>query len=267
MRNPVGPLPSSIYWRRRAVVLCLVALLALPIAWIVNSNGRDGGGTGASGPSGHGPASSITPGPAPSGSHISGRPGGRDTSPGRTPSDGASGSGGSADSAGGATQGSSSGSGSGGDTSGGAGDGGAQLPAGSTLPDCARSAVQLTLRSVKNSYAPGDRPMFELRASNNGGTACAMDFGPTAAVFTVTDTAGGTHVWAGDDCPAHRGAHLLQVPAHSSTTYTVEWNREKSSPDCATPKERQAATGRTYLVEAKLPGFETKQASFVLSAS
>ena len=44
MRNPVGPLPSSIYWRRRAVAGLLVALLAVLIAWAVTSGGGGGGG-------------------------------------------------------------------------------------------------------------------------------------------------------------------------------------------------------------------------------
>ncbi|MDX6361056.1 MAG: hypothetical protein QOC85_59, partial [Streptomyces sp.] len=39
MRNPVGPLPSSIYWRRRAVLLSVVGLLALLIVWVVGSGG------------------------------------------------------------------------------------------------------------------------------------------------------------------------------------------------------------------------------------
>ncbi|MDJ0345315.1 hypothetical protein QMK19_32605 [Streptomyces sp. H10-C2] len=269
VRNPIGPLPSSIYWRRRAVVLCLVALLAVLIAWVVNSGGSSGG-TGAKGPGGHTPATSITPGPDPSGSHIPSRPGGRDTG-------GASGSGGSSDgtssggsssSPSGGTDSGATGGGSNGATSGGAAAGGSggQLPAGSSLADCAVSDVQLTLRTTKNSYAPGEKPKFELTAANAGATACKLDFGSMAAVVTVTDTTGNKHVWATDDCPAGRGAYLLQVPARNSTTYTIEWNRQSSSPDCATPKGQQAAVGTTYLVEARLPGFTPKQVSFVLKA-
>src|SRR5690606_7271596 len=33
LRNPVGPLPSPIYWRRRAVLLSVLALSALLITW------------------------------------------------------------------------------------------------------------------------------------------------------------------------------------------------------------------------------------------
>ncbi|MCZ4101113.1 hypothetical protein G3I60_32695 [Streptomyces sp. SID13666] len=269
VRNPIGPLPSSIYWRRRAVVLCLVALLAVLAVWAVNSGGSSGG-TGAKGPGGHTPATSITPGPTPSGPHLPGRPGGRDTSGGSGSggsSDGTS-SGGSSGSPSGGTDSGVSGGGSNGASSGGAASGGSsgQLPAGSTLADCAVSDVQLTLRSTQNSYAPGQKPKFELTAANSAATACKLDFGSTAAIVTITNTTGNKHVWSTDDCPAGRGAYLLQVPAHSSTTYTIEWNRQTSSPDCATPKGQQAAVGTTYLVEARLQGFTPKQASFVLKA-
>jgi hypothetical protein len=71
------------------------------------------------------------------------------------------------------------------------------------------------------------------------------------------------HIWAGNDCPAAKGAYLLQVPAASTTTYAVTWDRTTSSPKCATPKGAKAPTG-TYLVEAKLSGFAAKQTSFVL---
>lgn len=264
-------------------MLCVLALLAVLAVWAFGPGGS-GGGTGAKGPDGHTPATSITPGPTPSGSHLPGRPGGRDTSGGGssdgTSSGGASGSpsggadagvsgggsngttsGPSAGSTAGSNAGSNAGSASGGAAAGGSGN---QLPAGSTLADCAVSDVQLTLRSTQNSYAPGEKPKFELTAANSAASACKLDFGSTAAVVTITDTTGNKHVWSTDDCPAARGAYLLQVPGHSATTYTIEWNRQTSSPACATPKNQPAAVGTTYLVEARLPGFTPKQASFVL---
>ncbi|MFE2432121.1 hypothetical protein ACFXJ5_36030 [Streptomyces sp. NPDC059373] len=270
----MGPLPSSIYWRRRAVVLCLIALLALLAVWVVNSRGG-GGNNGADGDNGHTPASSITPGPSATGPLNSSRPGGSvgggSGGSGSTSSGGSgdagttsSGSGGATASSGtsgtsGTDGGTTSGGTSGGTTSGGSSE---QLPAGSTLPDCTSSAVSLTLRSAQNSYDPGKKPQFKLTARNSGGTSCKLDFGPTAAVFTITDV-DDNHVWASDDCPVDKSAYLMQVPAGASTTYTVQWGRTTSSPQCATPRGGQAPTG-TYLVEAKLPGFAAKQTSFVL---
>lgn len=266
MRNPVGPLPSSIYWRRRAVVVCLVALLALLILWAVNSGGGGGSGNGADGDNGHTPAQSITPGPSASGPLNSGRPGGSvGGGSGGSPSGSADTGSTDGGSSGGTTSGGSSTSGAdGGTTSGGStsGGGSGQLPAGSALPDCASGRVSLTVRSVSNTYEPGEKPKFKLTATNSGGTSCKLDLGATAAVFTVTDV-DDNHVWANDDCPASKSAYLVQVPAGGSATYVVQWGRTTSSPHCATPKGAHAPTG-TYLVEAKLPGFAAEQTSFVL---
>lgn len=273
MRNPVGPLPSSIYWRRRAVVLLLLALLTVLAVWAVNS--RDGGGNSANGPDGRSPAPSITPGPSASGPLNSSRPGGSvgggGGDDGGDASDGGSGDSGATD---GSSQGADSGGADGGADSGatgagdagssggsGGGSGGTQLPAGSSLPDCG-PAVSLSVRSVDNSYEPGEKPRFTLTATNSSATACKLDFAPDSAVVTITDV-DDRHVWASDDCPKSRASYLLQVPAGGSTSYDVEWDRRTSSPQCATPKGRTAPYG-TYLLEVKLPGRSAKQTSFVL---
>jgi hypothetical protein len=253
VRNPVGPLPSSIYWRRRAVGLCLLALVAVIVIVVLNSGGG-GGGNGSSGPtSSHTPVATITAGPVPSGTRITGQPGGRDTAP----SDSGSSSGGTSGGSSGDTSGSTAGTG-GSSTTGG------ELAVGSTLPDCDPGPVQLSLTSEQNSYSPGQTPAFQLRATNSGDITCKVDFGPSKAVFTVTKAADTSHVWASNDCPT-TGSYLMQVPAHGSTTFTLHWNEKTSSPQCASPKGQQAAPG-TYLVQSQMSGYGTKQVSFVLSA-
>ncbi|MDX3235593.1 hypothetical protein PV392_07830 [Streptomyces sp. ME03-5709C] len=277
VRNPVGPLPSSIYWRRRAVVLLLLALLTVLAVWAVSLRG--GGGNSANGPGGRAPVPSITPGPSASGPLNSSRPGGSvgggrggdeggDTADGGTGDSGASGG-----SSRGAGTGGASGADDGGEeagASGAAGTGGSvggsggevvQLPAGSSLPDCG-PGVSLSVRSADNAYEPGERPRFTLTATNTSSTACKLDFGPESAVLSITDV-DDRHVWASDDCPTSRAPYLLQVPAGGSTSYDVEWDRRTSSPKCATPKGRTAPYG-TYLLEVKLPGRSAKQTSFVL---
>nr|WP_257137547.1 hypothetical protein [Streptomyces sp. st115] len=272
MRNPVGPLPSSIYWRRRAVAGLLVALLAVLIAWAVTSGGGGGGGRDDGKSGGSGPAKSIDPGPSGSGPAISQQPGGRDES------DEDDGSGGSGESSGGSSDGSSTGgtdTGSGGSSgtdagagtagSGGGGTAGQQVPAGSSLPDCTPAAVQLSLRT-KVSYGPDDRPRFELIAKNTSSTTCKADFGPKNAVLTVTEAGGEDDdpIWSSKDCPAAAGALFLKVPAGATVVHTVDWNRTLSAPGCATPPAGKAGPG-TYLLEAKAPGEPVQRASFVLT--
>ncbi|MFF1380735.1 hypothetical protein [Streptomyces sp. NPDC058308] len=273
LRNPVGPLPSTIYWRRRAVLLSVLGLLVLLVVWIVTSGGG-GGRNDADGPGGNGPATSITPGPTDSGPAISEHPGGRDESSEGSGSgsggSGGSGSGGSGGSGGGSggsggSEG-SSGGGSGDDAKGGGGGGGGsgdRLPAGSRLPNCTSGAVKLKVRSVKNTYAIGEKPKFELIAENSGGKACKVDLGGKGTVLTITQAADDDAFWSSADCPSGNGSLLLRVPADGRVTHSVRWDRRASEEQCATPSAGVAGAG-TYLVEAKAPGLGTARTSFVL---
>ncbi|MFI6804045.1 hypothetical protein ACIBO6_03355 [Streptomyces luteogriseus] len=281
LRNPVGPLPSSIYWRRRVVLVSVVAVLALLTLWIVTMGGG-GGKDDDNGANGKNPAPSITPGPSSSGPAISQAPGGRDES-------GDEGSGGSGDGSGsGSGDGSGDGSGSGsGDGSGSGGSGGSEgaggtggsgsgtaadgvgagdtLPAGSTLPNCTASAVKFSLRSRHNTYDPEQTPTFLLTARNVSGSDCKIDLGPRNAVFTIAPASSDDDYWSSKDCPKAAAHQLYRVAAGSGLTYTVKWDRKPSAPECATPPAGSAGSG-TYLVEAKAPGFAKVQTSFVLSA-
>ncbi|MEU9573223.1 hypothetical protein AB0D62_25805 [Streptomyces massasporeus] len=275
LRNPVGPLPSSIYWRRRVVLVSVVAVLALLTLWIVTMGGG-GGKDGDNGANGKNPAPSITPGPSSSGPAISQAPGGRDESgdEGSGGSGGGSGNGsgdgsgddsgsGSGDGSGAGGSGGSGGSGSGSAAGGvGAGD---TLPAGSTLPNCTASAVKFSLRSRHNTYDPEQTPTFLLTARNVSGSDCKIDLGPKNAVFTIAPASSDDDYWSSKDCPKTAAHQLYRVAAGSGITYTLKWDRKPSAPECATPPAGSAGSG-TYLVEAKAPGFAKVQTSFVLSA-
>ncbi|MEU2659165.1 hypothetical protein ABZ615_28070 [Streptomyces sp. NPDC007325] len=289
LRNPVGPLPSTIYWRRRAVALCLIALLALLTLWAVTSG--DGGGKKANdAANGSAPAPSITPGPAGTGPAISQQPGGRDESEdsGDTgESDTGDGSGSGSDSGSGAGSdpgsGTDTGAGSGegsdaagsgsagknGDTDGAGGDGGAgsgtggQLPAGSQLPNCPSGSLELTLRSAKLTYEPGEKPRFHLAVKNTSAADCKADLGPRTAVLKISD-AQNDRLWASDDCPSPGDPVLLKVPARGTITHTVEWDLRRSAPQCATAPAGEAGPGN-YLVEATVPGEKAVAAPFALA--
>ena len=267
-------------------MLSVLALLALLIAWVVTAGGG-GGKNKADGSDGKHPTSSITPGPSGTGPAISQHPGGRDESgggggsgsAGSSGSDGSDGSDGSGTEAGGADGGA--------DGSGGSGSAGGQLPAGagSSLANCASNVVQLTLRSVRNAYAPGDTPAFELTAKNSSGSDCKVDLGPKSAVLTVTQTGSDKDVWSSSDCPSGSGSLLFRVPAKAQVNYTVKWDRQQSVPNCGgcglpcNPPNGVGACAAGVcaiaacsggfadcdMVEAKAPGVPKAQTSFVLS--
>jgi hypothetical protein len=247
--------------------------LALLITWIVTSGGG-GGKNDADGDNGKNPSpSTITPGPSTSGPAISQAPGGRDESGGGgdTSGSGSGSGGGDGSGAGGAggsggTGGSGAGGGEGGAAGGGAGSGvgaGDVIPASSTLPNCTASVVKLTVHSSHNSYGPGQTPALWLTATNSSGSDCKVDLGPKKAVLTITQAGADDDYWSSADCPKSSGSLLFRVPAGSSITYTVKWDRKPSAPDCATPPAGSAGAG-TYLVEAQAPGFAKAQTSFVL---
>ncbi|WP_328933566.1 MULTISPECIES: hypothetical protein [unclassified Streptomyces] len=272
LRNPVGPLPSSIYWRRRVLMVSVVALLALLITWIVTSGGGGGKNGADGGKNGKTPAPTITAGPSGSGPAISQHPGGRDESSGG----GSGGGSGDGTSSGGSGAGSSAGAGAGGGSgSGGSGGSGGSstagsstgttVPADSTLPNCVGSAVQLSLRSLHNSYSPDQTPTFVLTAKNSSGSDCKVDLGPKSTVLTITEAGGAADFWSSADCPKNSGSVFYRVSAGSSVTYTLKWDRKPSAPECATPPAGSAGAG-TYLVEAEASGFAKAQTSFVLAS-
>ncbi len=259
-------------------MLSALAVLALLIAWIVTSNGG-GGKKNAGGSDGKNPVSTITPGPSGSGPAISQAPGGRDESSGGgsgsgstsgadggssggTGGDSSSGSAGSAGSSG--SSGSSGGSG-GDDVTSGSGGTVASLPGSSSLPNCTAGSVVLSLKSLHNSYSPEQTPTFQLTAKNTSSSDCKIDLGPKNAVLTITQASSEDSYWSSADCPKAAASRWYRVPAGSSITYTLRWDRKPSAPQCATPAAGSAGAG-TYLLEAEAPGYAKAQASFVLAA-
>ncbi|MCP9945144.1 hypothetical protein LUX12_10730 [Streptomyces somaliensis] len=259
LRNPVGPLPSSIYWRRRAVVATVIALLVALAVWLLGSGGtgsRPGDDANAGSP-----APSITPGPSLPGPAISTQPGGRDESGTSGGSGGSAGTGGSAgggsDAGKGGDPGAGTAAGSGADAGAGSGAGGGsgsarRVPADSPLPDCPSGALRLTLRSTEVSYAPDEKPRFRLTVRNTSASACKTDLGPATAVLTVSDR-GGDEIWSSEHCPGGPGSVYVAVPAGGTVVHTIEWDRRHSAPRCATPPARTAGPG-TYLAEVTVPG-------------
>ncbi|MEU9130154.1 hypothetical protein AB0D08_18945 [Kitasatospora sp. NPDC048540] len=285
LRQPVGPLPASIYWRRRLVVFAaLIGVLAL-IFWL--TSGSDGGKQPAH--NAHpAPAQSITPGASPTGSANTGRPGGSGGSgtggAGGTGSGSVSGgSGGDVSLTGGTGSGDSTGtggasgagttgtgtgagsSGSAGGTGGtGAGTGGGTGSAGGTggpqvntaevlaLPVCTASQITLELASAQPSYQPKDKPRVTLTVRNTSGPNCRVDLGRAASTITVTASSG-ERFWSSGDCPTDRQSTWVQVSSGSGLTETFSWDRSRSKPQCAST-DGGAATPDTYRVQADLTG-------------
>ena len=81
-------------------------------------------------------------------------------------------------------------------------------------------------------------------------------------MLTVTDDEDDDGVVV-EGLPAGGGESAAEGPAGASITHTVEWDRKRSAPQCATPPAGAVGPG-TYLVEAAFPGVTVLPASFRL---
>ncbi|MFD7730587.1 hypothetical protein ACFV6F_09430 [Kitasatospora phosalacinea] len=263
LRQPVGPLPASIYWRRRLVVLVALAVVVLVIG--VLAFGSDGGKqkkTGGSSPL-PAPAQSITPGASPTGPAITTRPGGGSGGGSGGSSGGAGGeisvtggnsSGGSGTGTGGSTGGSGGGTGTG---TGGSRPGGGASPAVNTtevmaLPVCTTSQLTLELAPAQNSYAAKELPKLALTVRNSSAAGCRINLSHEYSFLTVTSSAN-ERVWSSADCITGRTDAWAQIGGNSGVTETFTWDRTRSKPQCATPDPAPAQPGN-YLVQADLTG-------------
>ncbi|GAA2231755.1 MULTISPECIES: hypothetical protein [Kitasatospora] len=265
LRQPVGPLPASIYWRRRIVVSAvLLAVIAL-VVWLTTA--QDDGGKPTGKTAQPVPAQSITPGASPTGPAITTRPGGSGGSGGGGVSGGGGGEvsltggasgGSSAGSSGGASGGSGGASGgtSGGSAGGGSNGAVAPPPVNTAevmaLPVCSASQVTLELAGTQNSFESKDKPRLALTVRNTSGSNCRVDLGRTASAIAVTSAAN-ERIWSSADCPTDKQATWVEISAGNGLTETFTWDRSRSKPQCATPDGSTAQPGN-YLVQATLTG-------------
>ncbi|WP_405012719.1 hypothetical protein [Kitasatospora sp. NBC_01539] len=260
----MGPLPASIYWRRRVVVLAALAVVIALVAWLVTGSG-DEGAQGSKKGSQAPPVQSITPGASPSGSAITSRPGGTGGGTGSVSGSGGgdvsltTGGTGSGSSGTNGTEGTSGTTGTtgGGSAAGGStGTGDGQPPVNTSavmaLPVCKASQVSLELASELNAYAAEVRPRLALTVRNTSTSGCRVDLGRTASTLTVTSSAG-ERVWSSGDCPSARQATWVRLAAGAGLTENFTWDRSRSKPLCATAPTTAAEAGN-YLVQADLTG-------------
>ncbi|MFJ1793774.1 hypothetical protein [Kitasatospora griseola] len=263
LRQPVGPLPASIYWRRRVVVLAVLAVALLLVGWLAFGTGGDGKQKKAADTTNPlpAPAQSITPGASPSGSAITSRPGGGS---GSGSGGGAAGdlnvTGGTGGGSGGGSGSGNGGSGSNGG-SGGSGGGRAATPGPSpavntpevmALPVCATSQLSLELAPAQNSFAAKDKPRLALTVRNSSGSGCRVNLSHENSALTITSSTN-ERIWSSADCVPERVDAWAQIAGNSGVTETFGWDRSRSKPQCATADPTPAQPGN-YLVQADLTG-------------
>lgn len=251
-RNPVGPLPSSVYWRRRLVVLGVPLFVILLIAYACSgtsgnpqsTSGAIGTQTSAS-PSG---GAIITPAPGqtqsapPENSFPGGGPGGGNGSAG-----GATGTAGATGSAA---------AGSVGGAAGGAGSGGSGCVLALSL------ALDRTSTSGPVAYPAGTYPTFKITGTDSGSANCTVDVSGRTLVVTVAAQGSTTPKWTSATCSGDSDLRVLGPS--DSQTFPVEWKRwESQGQTCPVSKLPTVPPG-AYTVTASVDGVTATPVSFVL---
>jgi hypothetical protein len=231
--HPVGPLPASVYWRRRVLAIA-AALGVLLLAWVALPGGEGDGGSG-----GRQETSALVGSPSPTGAEP--------TSLAATPPAGDPGRAGDAGS--------------------GASGAGTATPA-TTTPSapppppqpCTDSALSLRAVPERPAYRVGDTPVVDLVVRNVSAAACARDLG--ARQQEVVLYAGTRRLWSSNDCYPGGSRDVQVLQPGDSASFSVTWSGLSSRPRCA--GERVRVTAGTYQLVARLDTLASARAPLVL---
>ena len=226
MLHPVGPLPASVYWRRRvlafaggtAVIVLLGSLL-----------GGGGGGTPA------GASSSTSTSPAATGSDL---PTGSSSASDTPLPVGQSGVGETDQAAGTDTAEPTATAATAATTS-------SPPPTAAPPAPCQDTALRLTVRPAAAAYRVGDEPVIRLTVQNISATTCTRDLG--AAQQEVLLYSGTTRLWSSNDCYPGGQQHTQALLPREDATFSVTWSGLSSRPGCTGIRTR-VGPGRYQLV-------------------
>jgi hypothetical protein len=226
MRATVGPLPSAVYWRRRAVVLgaVLLGIIVLFVSCSGNDKNDQRGKGGA-------PSSYPTPAPGDSGS----------PDPGESFLDGSANGGPSLPAPGDIqTTGSGTGTGDDGDTSttapglpglptsapavGTGSNTNVTAPAGGSCTDAEMAVVPIPAKTTLNR---GDAVEIRFKIKNKGTRTCSRDVGAGAQELYLDK--GAQQYWSSDTCNPAKDVDVRQFGPGVETEYRVTWNGRQSN--------------------------------------
>jgi hypothetical protein len=191
MRLTVGPLPSAVYWRRRAIVLGALFIVLL----VLFTTCRGGGGSGAARTS-----ASKTPTPA-----ASDAPATPDTeqSPTLPPTEAPTTE---APAAPPPTTGAP-----------------AQPPAGG----CTDAEIKVTPAPSLTTAPAGQTIVIKLRIKNEADRQCDRDVGPDEQEIYIKK--GAQVIWSSDRCSTFRGSEVEPFPPDHEVAFQVTWNGRQST--------------------------------------
>lgn len=224
MRTTVGPLPATVYWRRRAVVLGAIILSAL-ILFVSCTGGDDSSKKrpGASGPrpgSTASPTGSATPGTEPSFEDAVPGNGPSRPDPSAVGGDDEVGGGSSDTDPGGTNAGGSSADNSASGVNGSAGPG-VNVPA-NAAGLCTDAEMSVTPVPARTTVRQGEPVDIRLKIKNVSARSCTRDVGADLQEIYIKQ--GAHKTWSSDTCGTAHGSELRKFPAGYEADYGVTWN-------------------------------------------
>ncbi|MQA11371.1 MAG: hypothetical protein GEU98_23040 [Pseudonocardiaceae bacterium] len=223
MIEPTGPLPPSVYWRRRVVAAVGSVLALLLIVWLLSSGsdesvaptgGKDEGIAASAPPpstsstsSSSSATSSTSPSPTSSGHPVpsSGKPPESSRTSPRKP----------------------------------------EPPRA-----CADEVLKLVVRLGKPAYRVGERPRLSMVLTNAGPEPCVKNVSRQLRELVVTTMDRRNRIWSSLDCyPPTTNERPVLRPGQQ-LRFDLRWAGRTSEPGC--PIERQVVPAGEYLVTGKI---------------
>jgi hypothetical protein len=218
--QPVGPLPPSVYWRRRALVAGIV-LLVIVLGWIALPGGADDGGRRETAAAAGSPTATPTGAP---------------TSLAATPPAGDPGRAGDGEPAATTTA----------------------APAPTTTPPppprttrpaapgpCSDRSLALRVAPERLTYAVGQQPVLDLQVRNVSKAACVRDLG--AAQQEILVYRGSQRLWSSNDCYPEGEKRTEVLTPNAARSFEVTWSGLGSRPRCAGVRTRVGAGSYTLV--------------------
>jgi hypothetical protein len=136
-------------------------------------------------------------------------------------------------------------------------------PSAATTRACTSADVALTLTANPRNFAAGALPRFDVDIKQDGPSACRLD--TTAAGTELKITSGSDRIFSSTDCPtdATINARQFLLAPGASETFQVNWNRQRSAPECTSVSATPGAG--TYHAVLTIQGIASNDATFTLS--
>lgn len=226
MIEPSGPLPPSVYWRRRVIAAGASVFAVVLLAWLIGGLVGSDDETPVRGTAGSSHLAASSSRPAPPSTSPS-------TPPSTTPSGAPA----------------SSGAPAAAPASGQPTPTEQQPPPGPPQP-CQDNVTKVDVQSDAPSYGVGQQPLLTLVVTNVGQVPCTRDVSRQLRELLVTSADGATQLWSSNDCYAPPGADVRLMEPGAALTFSLNWAGRTSAPGC--PEERTTVLAGSYRVVGKL---------------